>query len=176
MATSAIFGEKYLSKVGAVFDSAEEAKAAAQRVGRETGIGAPQIRVLEPNDPAMARKLEPEQGGIARTLAKSHITLGTAGLVVGLAIALLLLAIGVDAFAWNPLYTLLVFGFFGAIAGLLLGGLVSLRPDHDRLITWARDSARDGHWLVLVHARDHEQERKAKDTLKAVSGKVVGTF
>jgi hypothetical protein len=176
MATSMLFGEKYLSKVGAVFDTADEAQAAAQRVGREAGIEASQIRVLEPDDPAMARKLEPEQAGIARTLVKSHITLGTAGLVAGLAIALLLIVIGVDAFAWSPWYTLLVFGFFGAIAGLLLGGLVSLRPDHDRLITWARASARDGHWLVLVHARDHEQERKAKDVLNAISDKVMGTF
>lgn len=176
MTASVLFGEKYLSKVGAVFDRGDEAQAAAERVGRESGIQTGQIRVLEPEDPALARKLEPETRGIARTLAKAHITLGTAGLVIGLGIALLLIALGVDAFAGNPWYTVMVFGFFGAIAGLLLGGLVSLRPDHDRLIAWVKSSTQDGHWFVLVHARNHDEERRAKHALQAVSDKVVETF
>ena len=173
---SAFFGEKYLTKVAAVFDDGEQARAAAERVRREAAIAPDQVRVLRPDDPAMSRKLEPETRGIARTLARSHITLGIAGLLIGLAAALVLVALDIILFTWNPLYTVIVFGFFGAIAGLLLGGLVSMRPDHDRLIALVRASAREGQWFVLVHARDHEQERRAKDALKAVSGKVVSTF
>ena len=173
---SAFFGEKYLTKVAAVFDDADQARAAAERVGREANIASDQIRVLRPDDPAMSRKLEPETRGIARTLLRAHVTLGTAGLLIGLGAAFLLLALDIVLFAWNPLYTVLVFAFFGAIAGLLLGGLVSLRPDHDRLIAWVRSSAREGEWFVLVHARDHEQERRAKDALQALSRKVVSTF
>lgn len=173
---SAFFGEKYLTKVAAVFDDGEQARAAAERVGRDANIASDQIRVLRPDDPAMSRKLEPETRGIARTLARAHITLGAAGLLLGLGIAFVLVALDVTLFTWNPLYTVIVFGFFGAIAGLLLGGLVSLRPDHDRLITWVRASAREGQWFVLVHARDHEEERRAKDALKALSGKVVTTL
>jgi hypothetical protein len=108
--------------------------------------------------------------------SKAYVTLGITGLISGIAIGLLLVAIGVEIFTWNPLYMLLVFGFFGAIAGLLLGGFVALRPDHDRLITWVKTSARGGHWFVLVHARDHQEERRAKDALQALSGKVVGTL
>lgn len=173
---SAFFGEKYLTKVAAVFDDGEQARAAAERVVRESGIASEQVRVLRPDDPAMARKLEPETRGIARTLARSHLTLGVAGLLVGLGAALVLIALDFILFTWNPLYTVIAFGFFGAIAGLLLGGLVSLRPDHDRLIAWVRASARDGQWFVLVHARDHQEERRAREALQALSGKVVGTL
>jgi hypothetical protein len=173
---SAFFGEKYLTKVAAVFDDGEQARAAAERVGREAGIASDQIRVLRPDDPAMSRKLEPETRGIARTLARSHITLGIAGLLIGLVAAFVLVALDITLFAGSPLYTVLVFGFFGAIAGLLLGGLVSMRPDHDRLIAWVRASAREGQWFVVVHVRDHGQEGRVKDALKALSGKVVTTF
>jgi hypothetical protein len=176
MTKSALFGEKYLSKVGAAFDGAEDARAAMLRVRRDAGIAARQIRLLEPDDPGLAQKLEPESGGIARTLAKAHITLGAAGLVLGLLIAAVLVAIDIDAFAWNPWYTVMVFAFFGAIAGLMLGGLVSLRPDHERLIAWVQSATRRGHWLVLVHARDHDEERKAKEALASTSDTVVGTF
>jgi hypothetical protein len=176
MTTSAIFGEQYLSKVGAVFDDAEQAQQAAERMTRQTGIQAAQVRVIEPDDPRMSSKLEPETKGIFRTIARAHITLGIAGLVVGVLIALVLIIGGFGAFSRNPWYALGVLGFFGAIAGLLLGGLVSLRPDHDRLIAWVKEAARGGHWFVLVHARNHEEERKAKEALNAMSDKVVGTF
>lgn len=176
MTTSAIFGERYLSKVGAVFDSSQDARAAADRLRTEAGIRSVQVRVVEPDDPDMGRKLEPEAAGIAGTLARAHVTLGIAGMVVGLLIAALLVLMDVTAFTWNPWYTFIVMGFFGAIAGLLLGGLVSLRPDHDRLIAWVKEAARGGRWFVLVHARDHAEERKAKDSLEKLSDKVVGTF
>lgn len=173
---SAFFGEKYLTKVAAVFGDGDQARAAADRVARDAHIASDQIRVLSPDDPAMSRKLEPETRGIARTLARSHITLGIAGLLVGLGAALLLIALDIILFAWNPLYTVIAFGFFGAIAGLLLGGLVSLRPDHDRLIAWVRASAREGQWFVVVHARDHDEERRAKEALQGLSGKVATTL
>jgi len=159
MTASALFEERCLSKVGAVFDDADHARAAARRLGRETGIEDGRIRVLGPGDPRKARKLEPESGGIARTLAKAHITLGVGGLVVGLAMASLLIATGMDAFVWSPWYALSVFGFFGAAAGLLLGALVSLRPDHDRLIGRVETATRSGRWFVLVHVRDQDEAR-----------------
>jgi hypothetical protein len=176
MATSAVFGEKYLSKVGAAFETGKQAREAADRVRRETGIGTGQVRVLEPDERAIGRKLEPETRGIFRTLTRAHLTLGAAGLVLGVMMAIVLVVIDVPAFSSNPGYTLMVFAFFGAIAGLLLGGLVTLRPDHDRLIAWIKEASSGGKWFVLVHARNHDEERKAKETLTTMSDKVIGTF
>lgn len=174
--TSALFGEKYLSKVGAQFGSVEEVREATKYLTSQTGIDTAQIRVIEPNDPAIDRKLEPETRGIARTLAKSHLTLGVAGLVAGLVLAFVLVATGVAAFSWNPVYTYLVFGFFGGIVGLLFAGMVSLRPDQDRLIAWVKEGARGGCWFLLVHARNHTEEQSARDALKSVSKDVVATL
>jgi hypothetical protein len=176
MTRSAVFGEKSLSKVGAAFETAERALEAADRLKRETGIDPDHVRLLEPDDRAIGRKLEPETRGIFRTLTRAHLSLGAAGVLLGVLIALVLVMIDVPVFTSNPGYTLMVFAFFGAIAGLLLGGLVTLRPDHGRLIAWVKESSGGGKWFVLVHARGHDEERKVKEALSAVSDKVVGTL
>lgn len=176
MTTSAISGEQFGSRLGAAFDDDTEAWAAAERVVNATGIEPERIRVVRPEDPAIARKLEPETGGIAQTLVRAHVTLGAAGLILGLAIALLLIAAGIGLFALNPWYTALVFGFFGAVAGLLLGGLIALRPDHDRLIDWVRSAAGENRWLLLVHVEDRDQQREARAALRTTGSEVVGTL
>lgn len=176
MSTSAIFNERYRSKVGAEFDDVDQARAAAERVTQRTGIEPEQVLVIEPGDPNFERKLEPETRGIERTLVMSHVTLGLTGTAIGIVVALLLILLGIELFSANPFYSVLVFGFFGAIAGLLLGGLLSLRPDHDRLIAAARTTGHEGRWFVLVHARDHAEERRATDALRRSSDTVVRTL
>lgn len=176
MGTSAIFGEEYLSKVGAEFEDGDQARDAAERVTARGGIDPGQVRIIEPGDPSIDTKLEPESRGIGRTLVAAHVTLGTTGLAIGLAIGLLLILLGIELFVSNPFYTILVFAFFGTIAGLLLGGLVALRPDHDRLISSAKRSERTGRWFVLVHARDRAEEREARQALLARSDTVVRTL
>lgn len=174
MTASAVSGEIFTSKVGAAFGNGKDARTAAESLSRR-GIDAGQVRIVGPDDPAIERKLEPETDGIARTLVRSHVTLGVAGLVAGIAAAFVLIATGVDLFAANPLYAVLVLAFFGTTGGLILGGLITLRPEHDRLIVWATSSARRGRWLVLVHARDGDEQRAAREALQAHSDSVVGT-
>lgn len=173
---SMIFGEKSLSKVGAAFGDEEHAQSAAAEVSKQAGIASERIRVVRPEDAGFGRKLEPESSGIARTLAKSHLTLGLTGLVLGLLIAAVLVQTDVGLFKWNPFFTVGLLGAFGAVAGLLLGGLVSLRPDHDRLFVFVRDAMRNGKWSVVVHARDHDEAHRARQVLSGVSDQVVSTL
>lgn len=176
MATTAVFGEKSLSKVGAVFTEAGDARHAADELVAHYGLRAEQVRVVEPNDPGVSRKLEPESGGIAKTLVRSHVLLGLSGVVVGLILAAALVLSGIAATASSPFYTFVVFAFFGGIFGMLLGGLISLRPDHDPLITRVETASRKGRWSVIVHARNHEEERRAKEALEKMSDRVTETL
>lgn len=176
MATSAIFGERYLSKVGAVFDSEEAARKAARKVTDETAVDSARVKVVEPHDAEAGRKLEPENLGIAYTLVKSHISLGVIGAVVGALVALVLVLSGIQAFADSPYYTFGVAAAFGAIGGMILGGLVSIRPDHDRVISEVRRAAREGRWSVVVHARDEAEKREVKNVLEDRSGEVRRTL
>jgi hypothetical protein len=176
MATSAVFGERSLSKVGAVFADGTEARRAADELVRHYGLTEDQVRVVAPGDPGLSRKLEPEQTGIAITLVKTHVLLGGAGLVLGLVLAGILVLTDVAAFASSPGYIFLVFAFFGAFFGMLLGGLLALRPDLDHLIIRVKKASRKGRWSVVVHAKDHDEEQRAKDALEKMSNRVSATL
>jgi len=69
--------------------------------------------------------------------------------MVGLLVALGIHAVGFEAFVGSPIYATALLIFLGLIAGLLLGGLVSLRPDQACCATgWKRPwrTADAGRW------------------------------
>jgi hypothetical protein len=75
--------EQSNSMVGAEFDSADDARAAADAVRSVDGLEPSDLRVIKPGDPQFERKLEPESRGIAGTLVRAHLALGIVGLCAG---------------------------------------------------------------------------------------------
>jgi hypothetical protein len=65
---------------------------------------------------------------------------------------------------------------FGATAGLLLGGLVSLRPDHDRYIEATRGAISDGRTTLVVHALSAEQNARSAAYLEQRGADVTRTL
>ena len=65
---------------------------------------------------------------------------------------------------------------FGVVAGLMLGGLVSLRPDHDLYINKVYEALGEGRSAVVVHAFSREQNAQAEALLRGASGEVVATL
>jgi hypothetical protein len=168
-------GERMNSMVGADFGSAEAAESAADAVRADRGLDASGLQVIRPQDPEMDRKLEPESGGIAGTLVRAHVVLGVLGLLGGLTLSLALVAFGIQPLAASPIMSVGVITAFATVAGLLLGGLFSLRPDHDPLIHQAKSSARSGRWFVVVHTRKPEQKERAASVLDRFTDDTVRT-
>jgi hypothetical protein len=177
MKHAGVLGERYVTKVGAVFETADEARRAAELVTSRVGLAPEQVRVVEPGDPRESRKLEPESRGIARTLVQSHLVLGALGAVGGALLAAVLLATEVRAFTASPWITFAWLTAFGAVAGLLLGGLVSLRPDHDPLNMKVEEETRSAsRWAIVVHVRDHATAARAREVLESLNGEVMATL
>ena len=65
---------------------------------------------------------------------------------------------------------------FGAVAGLMFGGLVTLRPDHDPFINRVREALGEGRSAVVVHAFSREQNAQARELLQHASDDVVSTL
>lgn len=173
---NAITGELSNSKVAAVFSSESAARAAALKVASSLSLGSAQVQVIAPGEPHPGRKLEPESRGIWRTIVVAHVRLGVAGAVVGL-LAFFALYVGEVAFIISsPVASALVLLFFGTVAGLMLGGLVSLRPDHDRYVEATRDAMDAGRTTVVVHAFSVEQRREAAELLRTQGGEVTSTL
>jgi hypothetical protein len=176
MASSIIFGERSLTKIAALFDQAMDARVAAERVVRDGRLPLKRVLIVGPSDRALGRKLEPEDEGIFWTLVKAHVRLGAGGLVFGLLFGWLLLISDLEFATASPYYTVGVAGMFGLIAGLLLGGLVTLRPDHTVLITRVKEGLGRGQWAVLVHPTSRDQGIRAVNVLEHCGGAVIETL
>lgn len=172
----ALTGEKSDHKViGLMADEAAAHKlAAAVRAG--TGLKEAQVRVLSPGDKRIGRTLEPENRGIVHTMIRAHLWLGLAGAVVGTLAFGIMIALGVQFVVLSPWWSALLLIGFGTIGGLMLGGAVSLRPDHSPYISASREALREGRHVVVVHATSTDELEQAEAILKANADETVRTL
>lgn len=171
-----VTGEVSNSKLAAVFDSESVARAAATAVADEVRLEAAQVKVITATDPDPGIRLEPEGQGIWRTIVRAHAWLGVAGVVVGLLVFAAMMWLDVPAIAASPWISFIIFVVFGAIAGLLLGGLVSLRPDHDRYVLATQEAAARRQATVVVHALSADQADHAARVLSGLGADVTRTL
>jgi len=174
--TSLISGERYNSKVAAVFADATAANEAARTIAAALSLQPVQVQVIAPGGALPGRKLEPESRGIWRTIVVAHLRLGLAGAAAGLLAFVVLRALGFALIVNSPVAAALSMLFFGSVAGLMLGGLVALRPDHDRYVEATRDAMAEGKTTVLVHAFSAEQREQAADLLRRQGGDTTSTL
>jgi hypothetical protein len=174
-----IFGERSLTKVAGLFSGKGEAETAAQQLREAARLDDPQVYVVGPpdgaaaNSAALSRKLEPEQAGIWRTLIRAHVVAGSAGVVAGILVYLGFLSADTAAIESTPGMSLVAMVFFGGLIGLLLGGLLTARPDHAWVIATVRRAVRRGRWAVVVHPLSQQQLDAAMQELRARSDRVV---
>ncbi|HUH60818.1 MAG TPA: hypothetical protein VL001_12180 [Candidimonas sp.] len=157
MAWQTLFREKATTKVAAIFDTQVAASTTATRVKEAAGLQSTQLLLIEPYEKDYAKKLEPETQGVARTALRAHLVLGLAGLVAGALIWIALYSAQLDAIRTTPGLSALAFLFFGAIAGMLLGGLITARPDHQLVVQRVQAATGDGRWSLVIHPRDAAQ-------------------
>lgn len=166
-----LFGEKSLTKIAAIFDSRGRAETTALRLRQAAGLSAAQIKLVGPQDTSgvveapLSRKLEPESSGIWHTILLAHLVTGLLGMALGALFYLGLWMIGNTSVSSHPILMLFVSLFFGAIFGLLLGGLLSLRPDHYRVMAAVRKAIKRGRWAVISHPVNHDQAREVINEL-----------
>jgi len=173
---SALTGEVSNSKVAAIFPDEVAARSVAARVQAALQLSDAQVEVITPADRGPGRKLEPESEGIFRTIIRAHVVLGLAGGAVGALVFAVLSAMAVPMIVNSAPLAAGVIVVFGIVAGLMFGGLVSLRPDHDWYIAKVLEAIGEGRSAVVVHAFSREQNAQAEDLLKAASGEVVTTL
>jgi len=174
-----IFGERSLTKVAGLFTSKSQAENVAQQVKQAAGLDDPQVYLVGPpdgaafNSPAFSRKLEPEQAGVLRTLIRAHVVTGTVGVIIGLLLYLGFIVADSAAFKSTPGISLAAMIFFGGLIGLLVGGVLTVRPDHILVIAAVRRAVRQGRWALVIHPLTQRQLDAAMRELRAGSYRVV---
>jgi len=177
-----MFGEVSVTKVAGLFPDKSQADAAAAEVLKTPGMAPGQVRMLGPEDAKMSRRdifgrnLEPEQRGIFRTLFITHGITGVIGAIVGVLLFIGLYRSGQPMVASSPMLAFIAIVGFSITFGLLLGGLIAIRPDHVWLITAVRSGLKQGKWAVIVHPVDAGQTAGAKELLLKSGAEILKTL
>lgn len=176
MSDNPLTGEVSNSKLAAVFEDGTAARDAASAVIAAAHLQPAQVKLVGPDEPDVNIKLEPEGGGIWRTIVVAHLRLGILGAVIGAIAFAIMFWAGLPFVVRSPLAAGLVTVSFGAVGGLLLGGLVAIRPDHDRYIQATHDAMDARRTTVVVHALSQEERRSAQEFLAGRGAEVTRTL
>jgi hypothetical protein len=176
MAGPSAHGETSTHKAAAVFDSPAAARTAAEQVRVATGLSTAQVMTVDGDTPRPGRALEPESRGIFQLMLRAHAALGIAGFLVGLVLFWILYRMGVGFVVHAALPAAGAILFFCTMGGLMLGGLATLRPDHDAYILTVLDACRGGRAAVVVHGRTAAERDAAVELLRGAGGEVVQTL
>lgn len=176
------FGERSLTKVAGIFSSRQVAEGAARDLLGASALTESQVRVLSPLDgqaprqDVLGRAVEPDSPGIARTLVRAHVSMGLLGMLAGAVLYGVLYALGNVALRSTPGMAFVALTGFGTTFGLIVGGALSLRPDHGRVISVVRRGLQSGRWAVVAHPLGADQVHQAVASLKGGSVRVVRSF
>jgi hypothetical protein len=171
MNNASLFGERSLTLVAATFSDRMAAADAASAL--RANMPQTEVAVVRPHDKGFARKVEPDPQGIWRTAIRSHLALGLIGLGLGAAVAATLVGVGWPAAAGSPLLATLFLSILGLFAGLMLAGLLTLRPDRGKVTMAIRRRNRAGQWAVVAHPTSPAQSEWAVRSLRKSGGTVV---
>ena len=172
----ALTGEQSDHKIAGITQDQAAAEATVDRLREQLALSAAAVRLLKPEDDEVNRTLEPESRGIWKTLVRGHVWLAGVGAIIGLLVFLVMLLLEVRFVVDNPLAAGLALFAFCTVGGLLLGGALTLRPDHVPFLVAARAALRKGQAVVVVHAETMEQRRQARQILDQAGFKTVGTL
>lgn len=173
MSMQALFGEKATTKLAAFFETQDALDQVSAELRRVSGLQNPQLLVIRPHSADFDRRLEPETQGVARTAVRAHLILGAIGFLFGIVLWGILYAMDIAAIAASPYYSGGAIIAFSTVGGLLLGGLVTSRPDHQIVIQAVDTATKEGRWTLVVHPRDEEQCKSAQAVLKAANIETV---
>lgn len=178
----ALFGERSLTKVAGLFRNRMQAEGAAMHLLQGAGMADAQVRLLGPQEgelarsDALAHEMEPEVYGIWRTIIRAHLTMGLLGALAGTLLFLGLVAAEAPTVRSTMLMSWVAMAGFGGTFGLIVAGLLSLRPDHGHLINRVRRGLQQGMWAVVAHPEGAEQMHKAVDVLRHDQAEVLRSF
>lgn len=155
----ALFGERATTKIAAIYETRATASAAAESLSKAALLEPWQWQLIGPDEKeaGLERKIEPEIQGIARTGVRAHLVLAVAGLLAGIVLWAIFYGLAIPFIVSSPLASIAAIVFFATILGMMLGGLVTARPDHEIVILKVRKAAEQGQWSLVLHPSNHQQ-------------------
>ena len=170
------FAEQSLVKLAASFRDGNRAARIALAVRGLPGMHDDQVQVIHPHDREWGRKVEPENAGIWRTALQAHLACGALGLAIGAVVFAAFYAFGVRAVTATPTLALIAMVLLATMLGLIGGGVLTVRPDHEGILQAVRQAVHAGLWTVVVHPVSAAQQLAAERVLRATGAPFARTW
>ncbi len=176
-----LLAERSPHKLAGIYARGDAAHEAQREIVAEGRMHVRQVRVLNPRNDAddsdaLFRQIEPEGERIPRTLLRTHVLLGISGAFVGIMAFAIAWSSGSEMLRSTPVAGFIAFTFLTAVAGMLIAGLIGLRPDQRVLAMRLQDRLRDGQWAVIAHPLDRCQSDAAGRVLGRSARQVLRTL
>lgn len=169
-------GEASDHKIAGIFSDIEALKACQDRLIESADLKEGQVMRLKAGERPDGEALEPESRGIWHTLIRAHVWLALAGAVIGALVFLLLLVLDVTFVVRNPLASFLLLVVFCTAGFSMVGGAVTLRPDHTPYIVKVKAALESDQHVLIVHPTDREQMNAARKVLESAADDTIATL
>ncbi|MDO9405473.1 MAG: hypothetical protein Q7T87_15670 [Polaromonas sp.] len=174
MTSASIVEEDAVTMVAGLFTTPVAAATAARELQNEMPLAT--VRLVQPGDLALPGQLEPDPPNMLRTAIRTHVVLAITGALLGALLGGGVLSSGWEAAESSPLATLMATTLGGAVLGMLLAGVMTLRADRSDVIRQVQHSVRQGQWAVVAHPAGQAQAASARSLLSDAGGRIVRTL
>lgn len=137
-------------RVAAIYLSKEQVLSASAVIRRKLGLPDRKVQVISPTESKPEDKLEKRSEKVGANMFNLHYFYGTAGLLVGIIIAYLLVNFGPAWSQQNPVFTYIALISPALFVGLFLAGFLSLKPEHDPINQETIEKQSEGKWTLVV--------------------------
>lgn len=169
-------GEASDHKIAGIFNDTEALTACQGHLIESVGLQEDQIKTLRAGDRADGKVLEPESRGIWHTLIRAHVWLALAGAVIGVMIFFLLSWLDITFVVRNPMASFLLLVVFCTAGFSMVGGAVTLRPDHTPYIVKVKEALENDQHVLVIHPTDREQMKAARKVIASAAEETVATL
>ncbi len=138
------------SRIAAIYSSQDGVEQAKAIILRKLGLPESKVKIIRPSDEQTSRKLEGKSQPIGKKMLNLHFVYGFYGLLVGMGLAFLLVEFGPDFTTQNPFFTYIALISPGLFIGLFIAGLLSLKPQRDRLNQDVVAHKNNNDWTLVI--------------------------
>jgi hypothetical protein len=161
-------------RVVGIYESKQEAEIAASLIDAKSD-DVNQVKIIAPDDMNAGEKLEMPSRALGKGLFKTQVWYWLLSIFVGAFVATMAVYFGPKLTTYNPMFTFIAAISLAIYLGVFFTGIVSLRPENDKINLAVTETMKKGKWSVVANLSStgakHEVEalfnlHRAEDTVR----------
>lgn len=150
------------TRVVATYYSKDKVKAATAVLVKKLSLSPKSLKIISPDESNVSGRLESRREKVGENMLTLHFVYGSAGLIISMLLAHLLIGFGPEWAQQNQMFTYIALVSPGLFIGLFVAGFLSLKPERDIITQEVVKQNNDGKWTLVI---DTENEAISRDDI-----------